>query len=102
MRNNYCIVILILLMLGTYSGQAQDKRTLQYFRQPGFNGLNHFETTKDTSQIPFSEVKVRVGGDFALQFQSLNHSTKSGDTLANIGSNFNLPAANLNLDVQLE
>ena len=74
---------------------------LQYYRQPGFQGLNVFETPKDNS-VPFDGLKVRVGGDFALQFQALNHTNKnSADTLSDLGSNFNLPTANLNLDVQL-
>lgn len=44
---------------------------------------------------------VWVGGDFALQFQGLTQEN-SGDSLADIKSNFNLPTANLNIDVQLE
>lgn len=80
---------------------AQDERDLQYFRSPGLEGINRFETTKDSSRVPFTGVKVRVGGDFALQFQAIDHSTGSTDTLATLGNNFNLPTANLNLDVQL-
>ena len=80
---------------------AQDERDLQYFRTPGLEGINRFETTKDSSRVPFTGVKVRVGGDFALQFQAIDHSTGSTDTLATLGNNFNLPTANLNLDVQL-
>lgn len=73
---------------------------MQYYRTPGIQGLNVFETPKDNT-VPFTGMKVRVGGDFALQFQALNHSTNPGDTLVNLGSNFNLPTANLNIDVQL-
>lgn len=101
MKNSYLLFIVIILTLIIHSVYAQDKRNLQYFRPPGFSGVNQFETAKDTSEIPFDGVKVRVGGDFALQFQALNHSTKSSDTLATLGSNFNLPTANLNIDVQL-
>lgn len=99
MNTKYLPIAILLLLF--HFGQAQDKRTLQYFRPSGFKGINQFETTKDSSDIYFSGVKVRVGGDFALQFQGLDHSTKSGDTLATLGSNFNLPTANLNLDVAL-
>lgn len=64
-------------------------------------GLNVFETTKDSAGPEFDGLKVRLGGDFTLQFQAIDHSTSSGDTLATMGNNFNLPTANLNLDVQL-
>jgi hypothetical protein len=57
-----------------------------------------FEAPK--SDVPFEKVKVKVGGDFALQFQGLDHSTGSiPDTLVTLGKNLNLPTANLNLDV---
>jgi hypothetical protein len=72
---------------------------LQYFRSNDQNGLNVFETTK-TDTINFDGVKVRVGGDFAMQFQSINQSNDDNN-LVELGSNFNLPTANLNLDVQL-
>lgn len=59
----------------------------------------NFEPSKaDTST--FDGVKVKVGGDFALQFQSLTHSSEI-DTLYELKPNLNLPTANLNLDVAL-
>jgi len=61
--------------------------------------LNTFETTK-TDTVPYDGLKVRVGGDFALQFQGITHSN-TADNLVDLGSNFNLPTANFNLDVQL-
>lgn len=72
---------------------------LQYFRPNDQDGLNIFETSKD-NDVEFEGVKVRVGGDFALQFQGISqeNTANSVDTL---GNNFNLPTANLNLDVQL-
>lgn len=74
---------------------------LQYFRPAGIEGLNVFETPKENN-VPFTGVKVRVGGDFALQFQALQHETGADSvTLVGLGSNFNLPTANLNIDVQL-
>lgn len=79
---------------------AQDKRDLQYFRTPGYKGLNVFETSKK-NLVPYHGVKVRLGGDFALQFQGINHSSTGPDTLATLGNNFNLPTANLNIGVQL-
>ncbi|NVK27200.1 MAG: hypothetical protein HWE14_04095 [Flavobacteriia bacterium] len=87
-----------LLAVSTVAMAQQPK--MQYYRTPGIQGLNVFETPKENT-VPFTGMKVRVGGDFALQFQALNHSTNPGDTLVNLGSNFNLPTANLNIDVQL-
>ncbi len=47
----------------------------------------------------FQKVNARVGGDFALQYQILNQHADSA--LVPLGSGFNLPTANLNLDVNL-
>ena len=78
---------------------AQLQPELQYFRPNDQRGINVFETSKiDT--VGYEGLKVRVGGDFALQFQSLDHSNEN-NTLIDLGSNFNLPTANLNLDAQL-
>ncbi len=91
---------LILLTIGFSTQAFAQQPELQYYRAPGFQGLNVFETSKD-NDLEFTGFKLRVGGDFALQFQALNHETGSGDTLVDLGSNFNLPTANLNLDAQL-
>ena len=48
--------------------------------------------------IPFKKVKVKVGADFAMQFQALN---QNGDSLVPLGSGFNLPTANLNVKALL-
>lgn len=58
-----------------------------------------FEEPKQDTAV-FTGIKVKVGGDFALQFQSLDHSSDV-DTLYDLVSNFNLPTANLNLNVLL-
>ena len=60
-----------------------------------------FEDQK-TDLPEFEKVKVKVGGDFAIQLQSLSHSN-TNDTIAfyDMVSNFNLPTANLNLNVYL-
>jgi hypothetical protein len=95
----YLTVLLLALIMGSSSAFAQQK-DLQYFRAPGKAGLNVFETPK-TTNVEFEGLYVRVGGDFALQFQGISQSN-AGDSLAKLGNNFNLPTANLNLDVQLE
>jgi hypothetical protein len=67
--------------------------------------INRFENPKD-SVTTFEKLKVRVGGAFALQFQGLKHESGADQSvpatqLYNIGNNFNLPTANLDLDVAL-
>lgn len=93
--------IILTLLIAAISSPllAQLRPEMQYFRPHDQRGLNVFETSKiDT--VGYEGVKVRVGGDFALQFQSLDHSNEN-NTLIDLGSNFNLPTANLNLDAQL-
>ena len=87
------------VMLTSSIAFAQEKTKLQYFRQNSKEGLNVFETSKERGG-DFEKVRVFVGGDFALQFQSVNHSN-SLDNLVELGSNFNLPSANLNINTQL-
>ncbi len=67
--------------------------------------INTFENPKD-SVTNFEKLKVRVGGAFALQFQGLKHESGADQTVAatqlyDIGNNFNLATANLDLDVAL-
>jgi hypothetical protein len=95
MKNLFLTLILFAGIL--VSATAQDKM-LQNWRPNDQRGINVFETKKDTSA--FDGFKVRIGGDFAMQFQSLSHSNLANN-LVELGSNFNLPTANLNLDVQL-
>ncbi len=92
------ILLLSMICLFAISLNAQQKK-LQYFRANDQSGLNVFETSK-TDTTAFEGVKVRVGGDFAMQFQSLSHENDLNN-LVELGTDFNLPTANLNLDVQL-
>lgn len=67
--------------------------------------INMFENKKDTISN-FDGLKVRVGGAFALQFQALQHESKADQNVAatklyDIGNNFNLATANLDIDVAL-
>lgn len=48
----------------------------------------------------FEKLEVSMGADFAIQYQALNHRA-DGATLINLGSNFNLPTANLNINADL-
>ena len=99
MKRSIKIFLTALFSAISWMSFAQQDRALQYFRPPGQNGINAFETSKEDT-VAFDGVKVRVGGDFAMQFQGLNQSNTAGD-LVELGSDFNLPSANLNLDVQL-
>lgn len=92
------------IMFGfTLSAWAQGMQpSLQFYRLPGFDGLNVFETPKENG-VPFNGLAVRVGGDFALQYQLLNHSSDimAPYRMAYLGQSVNLPTANLNIDAQL-
>ncbi|MBB4080863.1 hypothetical protein GGR28_003502 [Lewinella aquimaris] len=91
---------LLVLIVCTLSTAVQAQQAgLQYFRPNDQRGLNVFETPK-TDTVPFDGVTVRVGGDFAMQFQGVNQRNDASN-LVELGSNFNLPTANLKLDVQL-
>lgn len=99
MKNyNLKAIFSAILLMGTVMAYAQQPE-LQYFRSNDKDGLNVFETSKE-NDVPFDGLKVRLGGDFALQFQGLSQ-TNSGDSLTELANNFNLPSANLNIDVQL-
>ncbi|WPR74984.1 hypothetical protein [Algoriphagus sp. NG3] len=91
--------ILVGAMLTSGIALAQEKTELQYFRQNSKEGLNVFESPKEKGG-DFDKVRVFVGGDFALQFQAIDHSN-SLNNLVQLGSNFNLPTANLNINTQL-
>lgn len=88
--------ILLVVVLTGFSFYAQN-RSLDNFRQPDQRGLNDFEATKD-SVSTFDAVKVRIGGASTLQFQALSQENDA-DNLPELGSNFNLATANLDLDV---
>lgn len=96
------LTITLTMILGiSLSGYAQVIKNLQYYRAPGKMGVNVFETPKSDT-VAYEGVYVRVGGDFAIQFQGLSHENSIiGDPLVDLGSNFNLPTANLNIDAQL-
>ncbi len=97
-NNWYRTTILSMVLLTTGVAYAQQP-ALQHFRPNNKAGLNVFEPSKQDT-VEFDRVRVRIGGDFAMQFQSINQ-TNSLDSLVDLGTNFNLPTANLNIDVQL-
>lgn len=75
---------LVVLIVAIFLGQAS-------FSQ-------QFEEEKIGSE--FEKVKVKVGGEFAIQLQALDHEAP-GAELIDLKNNFNLPTANLNLTADL-
>ncbi len=112
LMNTLTVIGFLLLVTASF---GQTKRSLNNFREPSKLGLNVFEAPKDTATTEFQGVKVRVGGSSALQFQMIDHENGWTETAAanpespwyetlplkEIGDNFNLATANLDLDVQL-
>ena len=107
MRNLIKYSGIALMMAAGLQAQAQ-QRDLDNFRPLDQRGINMFEAPKDTVST-FDGVRVRVGGASTIQFQALDHESAgewynaAGDRmgLVDIGPNFNLPTANLDLDVAL-
>ncbi|MBP0905394.1 hypothetical protein ACFSKN_08905 [Mariniflexile gromovii] len=81
-------------------GINAQNRNLDNFQPQDQDGIGVFETRKDTVTT-FDGVKVRVGGASTLQFQALDNENSGAVPLGEIGSNFNLATANLDLDVAL-
>ena len=90
-------IIILSSSLGLF---AQNKRDLNNYRFPDQRGINVFEAPKDTL-TDFDNVYVRIGGQSTLQFQDLSHENSGAVELKEIGGNFNLATANLDLDVVL-
>ena len=100
-------LVIALVLVGFSVNAQKNKRSLDNYREPDKNGVNVFEAPKDTIST-FDEVKVRIGGSSTLQFQALDHENSftnmdnpGGVPLKEIGYNFNLATANLDLDVAL-
>jgi len=73
-------LFVVLLVISGYALKAQ-------FEQPQLRGDD------------FEKVNVKLGGDFALQYQILDHHADSA--LIPLGTGFNLPTANMTVDVDL-
>ncbi|MBU2929476.1 hypothetical protein [Winogradskyella psychrotolerans] len=102
MKSVLKLVTLAIVLLMGYSISAQDKnpRNFDNYRQPDQRGVNVFEPKKDTLTT-FEDLHVRIGGSFALQYQALDNENSGVVPLKEIGYNFNLATANLDLDVAL-
>ncbi|REG87808.1 hypothetical protein [Winogradskyella sediminis] len=93
-------LVIVLTMGYSVSAQTTSKRDFNNYRQPDQRGVNVFEAPKDTITM-FDELYVRIGGSFALQYQALDNENSGVTPLSEVGSNFNLATANLDLDVAL-
>lgn len=111
MKTNFKTSLVAILILIGFGAFAQNNRSLDNYREPDKNGLNVFESPKDTVST-FENVKVRIGGSSTIQYQGLSHENSNREVivggestfpykLKEIGSNFNLATANLDLDVAL-
>jgi hypothetical protein len=99
-RAKLALVFAMFLGLSSAFAQLDVDRDIQQYRYRDFRGINQFEALN--TNLAFDGMKVRLGGAFAVQMQALSHSTGSTvDTLIAIGNNFNLPTANLDIDVAL-
>jgi len=101
MKSIFRNLALALLVLGGTNMYAQkNSRSLDNYREPDKAGINVFEAPKDTVST-FEELKVRIGGSSTLQFQAMSHENSGDVPLVDIGNNFNLATANLDIDVAL-
>ena len=94
---------LALIAIMTIPVMAQNQRDLDNFRAPDQRGISQFEAPKD-SVTNFDGLHVRVGGASTIQFQALDHENSDNEAtpeLIEVGENFNLATANLDLDVAL-
>lgn len=101
MKTSFRILLAALFLSVSMVGYAQQDRSLQHYRPVGKDGLHIFEAPKEADTVAFDGLKVKIGGAFAIQFQGISQEN-SADNLVELGSNFNLPTANLDLDVQLQ
>jgi len=113
MKNHYAALLgsLFIAGLSFIPMGVKAQQDLQYFRPNNQQGINTFETSKkDTT--PFTGMKVKVGGNFEMTFQTLRDQntatplipkgyTSNVNSLMPLTDGFQLPMANLNLDVQL-
>ena len=101
-------LFIALFMLPIFAWSQND---IQNYRPYDKRGGNMFETPKSDMGVP-SEFKVRIGGNFAQQFQALDHSNTAdsvavsatdptnANKLIDLSNGFNLATANLNVDAQ--
>ncbi|MDX2135190.1 MAG: hypothetical protein SFV52_10395 [Saprospiraceae bacterium] len=121
MKNKFFLPLLPALLCTAHLIAQQPE--LQYFRPWDQRGINMFEPAKNVEQPEYTGFKIRIGGSFTQDFQSLTHEndptyvpisgtnttnknllydvvTAEDSTSAKL-EGFNLAMANLNLDFQI-
>jgi hypothetical protein len=98
-NTTYSMLLSVVLLLTTLYQLNAQRNPLPNTRPNSRQGLNVFEAEKNDTTA-FQGIDIRVGGDFAMQFQGIDQSN-DGDSLLELGTDFNLPSANLNLNVAL-
>ncbi|MDX5326512.1 MAG: hypothetical protein LPK80_09655, partial [Bacteroidota bacterium] len=108
MRFTKTLSLLALISFG-FTAFAQQPE-IQFFRYRDQRGINQFEAPFYTDK-QFEGLRIRIGGNFAQQFQALSHENSydmdanpnpnPGGELYYLAPGFNLATANLNFDVQL-
>ncbi len=109
-------VAVLLLSVFAFTALAQKSTPLQYWRAYDQRGINVFEPSKEEAK-EFEGLKVRIGGNFAQQYQSLSHNNEAEpvfdgpvagpedevniNELFPLAPGFNLATANLYVDAQL-
>jgi len=102
-------ILFFLVICFTTMNLCAQEGSLQYFRPNDRLGINIFEPSKNDT-VPFTKMKVRVGGNFTQDFQALNHHNNATPVFVNgvntnqlvsLTNGFNRAMANLNIDVQL-
>ena len=119
---NVFILSVFALFLSAVEALAQQPE-IQYYRSWDKNGINVFEPSKKAPQPEYTGFKIRIGGAFTQDFQSLTHKntptyaatsatnpanknflygvvTAEDSTSAKL-QGFNLAMANLNFDMQI-
>lgn len=75
MKNNLFLSLFALLISATWALAQQPD--LQYFRPWDQEGINVFEPSKKAEQPEYTGFKIRIGGAFTQDFQSLKHENKA-------------------------
>lgn len=106
---SWLTIVMVALALPAF---AQKSYKIDYWRPYDQRGVNIFEPAKQ-ERTDFDGLEVRIGGNFAQQFQSLSHSNEAEPRLGGpnndinlnelyaLDPGFNLATANLYIDAQL-
>lgn len=104
-------LLTIVMVALTFTTLLAQQSKIDYWRPYDQRGVNIFEPKKQV-ETDFEGLKVRIGGNFAQQYQSLDHGNNAEtvlfpgtdidrNQLFPIAPGFNLATANLYVDAQL-